>query len=428
MAAAITGHRTRQIGNLAQPVTQQDREVVEPCTCTASCGAPRQNQPPRGFRVGKPKGRQPRSGRDLRGHGNPRQECQPVPGGHQPAQRRQGRGAEIHPPRAPVEGTGSQGLVGEAMAIVQQEQLIGIDIGRPQGLEPPRQTGQSCRRARKKKRVFGQIGPYEAIVTIRRRDHGRIEPPGKQVVHQIAGHRLAHAQRRALPPCRKTPQRDRQKVWRHGRDQPQIDAPARSVTPHRRLETAHLANHATDRSLVILDEVGRGTSTFDGVAIAWAVTEYLAQVVGCRTLFATHYHELTALAGEVSGVFNLHVSVEEWGDDVVFLHRIQDGGTDRSYGIHVARLAGLPRPVLERARGLLGDLNTRTDGLGTNGTGAGAGAAPAPPSRGGGGQLSLFGPEPDPLRVELADLDPDTMAPIDALLALRELVRRARSS
>jgi len=193
-------------------------------------------------------------------------------------------------------------------------------------------------------------------------------------------------------------------------------------------ETAHILRHATGRSLVVLDEVGRGTSTFDGVAIAWAVTEHLARELRCRTLFATHYHELTALAGEVSGVFNLHVSVEEWGDDVVFLHRIQDGGTDRSYGIHVARLAGLPRPVLERARGLLGDLNTRTDGLGTNGTGAGAGAAPAPPSRGGGGQLSLFGPEPDPLRVELADLDPDTMAPIDALLALRELVRRARSS
>ena len=110
-------------------------------------------------------------------------------------------------------------------------------------------------------------------------------------------------------------------------------------------ETAHICHHATRRSLVILDEVGRGTSTFDGVAIAWAVTEYLAQVLGCRTLFATHYHELTALADEVRGVFNLHVAVEEWGTEIVFLHRIQEGGTDRSYGIHVAKLAGVPVTV-----------------------------------------------------------------------------------
>ena len=90
-------------------------------------------------------------------------------------------------------------------------------------------------------------------------------------------------------------------------------------------ETVYILNNATSQSLVLLDEIGRGTSTFDGVAIAWAVTEYLAQVTGCRTLFATHYHELTALSEEVAGVFNLHVAVEEWGDDIAFLHRIQEG-------------------------------------------------------------------------------------------------------
>ncbi|MEE8106877.1 MAG: DNA mismatch repair protein MutS, partial [Planctomycetota bacterium] len=132
-------------------------------------------------------------------------------------------------------------------------------------------------------------------------------------------------------------------------------------------ETAAILNHATERSLVVLDEVGRGTSTFDGVAIAWAVTEYLAQVSRCRTLFATHYHELTSLSEEVPGVFNLHVAVEEWGEEVVFLHRISDGGTDRSYGIHVAQLAGLPVAAIERAKALLSGLSGRTEGLSTLG-------------------------------------------------------------
>jgi len=187
-------------------------------------------------------------------------------------------------------------------------------------------------------------------------------------------------------------------------------------------ETAAICHHATPRSLVVLDEVGRGTSTFDGVAIAWAVTEYLAQVVGCRTLFATHYHELTALAGEVPGVFNLHVAVEEWGDEVVFLHRIQEGGSDRSYGIHVARLAGLPAAVVERARALLSGLSGRTEGLGALGFSP-LGEAP-PPSR----QLSLFPPPDEALRRELLALDPERLTPFDALAKLRELVERARGN
>jgi DNA mismatch repair protein MutS len=121
-------------------------------------------------------------------------------------------------------------------------------------------------------------------------------------------------------------------------------------------ETANILNNATERSLVILDEIGRGTSTLDGLSLAWAIAEHIASEVRCRTLFATHYHELTDLAQRFKGVKNLNVAVREWEDQVIFLHRIVEGGTDRSYGIHVARLAGVPRPVLERARQLLSEL------------------------------------------------------------------------
>ena len=121
-------------------------------------------------------------------------------------------------------------------------------------------------------------------------------------------------------------------------------------------ETANILNNATDRSLVILDEIGRGTSTLDGLSLAWAIAEHIAGNVRSRTLFATHYHELTDLAQRFKGVKNLNVSVREWEDQVIFLHRIVEGGTDRSYGIHVARLAGVPKTVLQRARQLLGEL------------------------------------------------------------------------
>ncbi len=121
-------------------------------------------------------------------------------------------------------------------------------------------------------------------------------------------------------------------------------------------ETANILNNATDRSLVVLDEIGRGTSTLDGLSLAWAIAEHIASIVHCRTLFATHYHELTDLAERFAGVKNLNVAVREWEDQVIFLHRIVEGGTDRSYGIHVARLAGVPRDVLDRARQLLGEL------------------------------------------------------------------------
>jgi DNA mismatch repair protein MutS len=121
-------------------------------------------------------------------------------------------------------------------------------------------------------------------------------------------------------------------------------------------ETANILNNATDRSLVILDEIGRGTSTLDGLSLAWAISEHIAAETRCRTLFATHYHELTDLAQRFTGVRNLNVLVREWEDQVIFLHRIVEGGTDRSYGIHVARLAGVPPQVLKRARQLLSEL------------------------------------------------------------------------
>ena len=116
------------------------------------------------------------------------------------------------------------------------------------------------------------------------------------------------------------------------------------------LEIANILNNATSRSLVVLDEVGRGTSTFDGLALAWAIVEHLHEKTRARSLFATHYHQLTDLAARLKGVCNMNVSVREWHDEIVFLHKIVDGGTDRSYGIHVARLAGVPRDVLDRAK------------------------------------------------------------------------------
>ena len=125
-------------------------------------------------------------------------------------------------------------------------------------------------------------------------------------------------------------------------------------------EAANILHHATDRSVVILDEIGRGTSTLDGLSLAWAITEALARR-RCLTLFATHYHELTALADRRPDVRNLHVAVREWGEKIIFLYRILPGRTDRSYGIHVARIAGLPAPTIARASELLETLAVQTE-------------------------------------------------------------------
>ncbi len=121
-------------------------------------------------------------------------------------------------------------------------------------------------------------------------------------------------------------------------------------------ETANIVNNATERSLIILDEIGRGTSTFDGLSIAWSVAEFLHDKIKARALFATHYHELTKLAEERSGVFNFNVAVREWNEQIIFLRKIVPGGADKSYGIQVARLAGLPKEILERAKNILAHL------------------------------------------------------------------------
>jgi DNA mismatch repair protein MutS len=121
-------------------------------------------------------------------------------------------------------------------------------------------------------------------------------------------------------------------------------------------ETANILNNATPRSLIVLDEIGRGTSTFDGLSLAWSIVEHLHNQVGAKTLFATHYHELTELAGRLPRVKNFNVAVREWHDQVVFLRKIVEGGTDKSYGIQVARLAGVPKTVVERAKEILRNL------------------------------------------------------------------------
>jgi DNA mismatch repair protein MutS len=121
-------------------------------------------------------------------------------------------------------------------------------------------------------------------------------------------------------------------------------------------ETANILNNATASSLVILDEIGRGTSTFDGLSLAWSIVEFLHNQVGAKTLFATHYHELTELAARLPRIKNFNVAVREWNDQIVFLRKIVEGGTDKSYGIQVARLAGVPKPVLERAKEILHNL------------------------------------------------------------------------
>jgi DNA mismatch repair protein MutS len=181
-------------------------------------------------------------------------------------------------------------------------------------------------------------------------------------------------------------------------------------------ETARILNTATARSLVILDEIGRGTSTYDGISLAWSVVEYLHEHVGCRTLFATHYHELTDLAKSLSGVKNLNVAVREWQDEVIFLHKIIDGAADKSYGIHVARLAGVPREVVERSKDILAQLEEEhLDGEGRAKIARRA-IEPRRPRL----QLTLFGPAEHPLLDELRQLELDNVTPLQAFQRLQQ--------
>jgi len=185
-------------------------------------------------------------------------------------------------------------------------------------------------------------------------------------------------------------------------------------------ETSAILHAATGRSLVLLDEIGRGTSTYDGVAIAWAVTECLHNTIGCKTIFATHYHELTQLTEELEHVRNFNVAVREVGEEIVFLHRLEPGGADRSYGIHVGRLAGLPAPVVTRAWQVLKLLEAGHHV-----------AKQRPPSPLDATQLGLFAAAPpDPLLLELDGLDVDSLSPLDALnrLAAWQKRRKDKSS
>ena len=185
-------------------------------------------------------------------------------------------------------------------------------------------------------------------------------------------------------------------------------------------ETARILNTATPRSLVVLDEIGRGTSTYDGISLAWAIVEHLHDTVGCRTLFATHYHELTDLAQSLAGVRNLNVAVKEWQDHVVFLHKIVPGAADKSYGIHVDRLAGVPRSVNERAKQILAQLEAEH----LDREGKPKLAVKGKKSRRGDLQLTLFAPPEHPVVSELRQLDVNGLTPLDALKLLAELKGR----
>jgi DNA mismatch repair protein MutS len=189
-------------------------------------------------------------------------------------------------------------------------------------------------------------------------------------------------------------------------------------------ETARILNQATSRSLVVLDEIGRGTSTFDGLSIAWAVAEYLHDHPSLRpkTLFATHYHELTELSLTKERVKNYNVAVKEWGGEIIFLRKIVEGGANRSYGIQVARLAGLPQTVIDRAKEILfnlekGELDTM--GLPKIATTKMPTSKPRPPF-----QPSLFA-QPDPIRSQLKKIKTDQMTPLEALNILDELKKKA---
>jgi DNA mismatch repair protein MutS len=186
------------------------------------------------------------------------------------------------------------------------------------------------------------------------------------------------------------------------------------------LETARILHQATERSLVVMDEIGRGTSTLDGLSLAWSIAEQLA-ARGCRTLFATHYHEITSLSDRLPRVRNLHVTVREWEDGIVFLHRIEAGRADRSYGIHVAKLAGLPREAVSRAEEILESLAVHSPATPASPPPAKAGSAPR--------QLDLFTEYlPHPVVDALRKVDLNALSPMQAFDVLRTLIESLKRS
>jgi DNA mismatch repair protein MutS len=175
-------------------------------------------------------------------------------------------------------------------------------------------------------------------------------------------------------------------------------------------EAANILNNATSNSLVLMDEIGRGTSTFDGLSLAWACAHYMGEKVGAFTLFATHYFELTTLTQELAACANVHLDATEHGDKLVFLHSVKDGPANQSYGLQVASLAGVPKPVIARARKYLHQLESQRD------------QQAAPPQ----GELALFAMEPEeelenPVIEALTDIDPDSLSPRQALEELYRL-------
>lgn len=188
-------------------------------------------------------------------------------------------------------------------------------------------------------------------------------------------------------------------------------------------ETANILNNASNKSLILLDEVGRGTSTFDGISIAWAVVEYISRELKARTLFATHYHELTELSLVIDGIRNLNVAVKEWGDEIIFLRRIEEGSADKSYGIQVARLAGLPDDTIIRAKEILSNLEkSELNELGAPKLAYASDDALS--KKPGKGQLDLFTTQADPVLKELLGLDVLSMTPIEALNKLFEMKKK----
>jgi len=207
-------------------------------------------------------------------------------------------------------------------------------------------------------------------------------------------------------------------------------------------EAANILHNATPRSLILMDEIGRGTSTFDGLSLAWAIARHIATRLKSFTLFATHYFELTALATEIEGCANVHLDATEHGESIVFLHAVKDGPASRSYGLQVAQLAGVPRDVIGQARQYLEALEAQRDRADTNGGGRRKGpqkelplfatippATPAAASSATPGPVAA--PEPDELRTALEALDPDELSPkaaLDALYKLRKLLERGKST
>ena len=187
-------------------------------------------------------------------------------------------------------------------------------------------------------------------------------------------------------------------------------------------EAANIVNTATDRSLILLDEVGRGTSTFDGISIAWALTEYIHNRIGAKTLFATHYHELNELADLFPRIKNLKVEVREYGDKVIFLHKVTPGFADHSYGIQVAQMAGLPEEITDRATSILKNLeDSELNVHGENGLKKTKGRITTPEM-----QMTLFEMKDDSLRNELKKVDIEKLTPLEALQKLAEMKKKIK--